>query len=148
MPPFEKLTTKAKNALQRSHELAMERGAEGCRKGIFFRDSVEKPAFKVRHLDGNLNQPYADFSPMMKDDALYFTSLKSNQTKEVNKKEVYSTYSRIYKSQKNGNEFTPGVNRRLLHHAALAIVSALTMTASNHSPESSAPVQRTRTFIP
>lgn len=86
-----------------------KREAEGCRKGIFFRDSVEKPAFKVRHLDGNLNQPYADFSPMMKDDALYFTSLKSNQTKEVNKKEVYSTYSRIYKSQKNGNEFTPGV---------------------------------------
>lgn len=28
MPPFEKLTTKAKNALQRSHELAMERGQD------------------------------------------------------------------------------------------------------------------------
>jgi ATP-dependent Clp protease ATP-binding subunit ClpB len=28
MPPFEKLTTKAKQALQRSHELAMERGQD------------------------------------------------------------------------------------------------------------------------
>ncbi len=28
MPPFERLTTKAKNALQRSHELAMERGQD------------------------------------------------------------------------------------------------------------------------
>ncbi len=66
----------------------------GCQKGIFFRDSVPAPAFKVKHLDANINQPYADFAPRLKDNALYYSSVKGD-----------NSFSRIYKAPKQGKTY-------------------------------------------
>jgi OOP family OmpA-OmpF porin len=73
------------------------REIEGCQKGIFFRDSVPNPAFKVKHLDASINQPLMDFSPKLKDNALYFSSVRSEQS-----------FARIYKSMKQGKNWSNG----------------------------------------
>ena len=71
----------------------------GCQKGIFYRDSVAAPAFKVKHLDANVNQPLADFAPRLRDNALYYSSLKGSDDK---------SFSRIYKAMKQGKTFGAG----------------------------------------
>jgi OOP family OmpA-OmpF porin len=71
----------------------------GCKKGIFFRDSVPAPAFRIKHLDANINQPLSDFGPRMKENALYYSSLRS-----VNG----TSYSRIFKSLKQGKAWVSG----------------------------------------
>ncbi len=73
------------------------REIEGCQKGIYFRDSVPNKAFKVKHLDANINQTGADFSPVLKgDNALYYASTTDN------------SFSRIMKSVKQGKEWGKG----------------------------------------
>jgi outer membrane protein OmpA-like peptidoglycan-associated protein len=68
----------------------------GCQKGIFFRDSVPSPAFKVKHLDGNINQPLADYSPVLKDGYLYFSSLRGDDA---------GSFARIYRAPKQGKDW-------------------------------------------
>lgn len=85
------------------------READGCRKGIFFRDSVPAPAYKVKHLGENINQPFTDLSPIQRGADLYYGSLISDKVIEVNKKEKLASYSHIYKSVRDGKEWTKGV---------------------------------------
>jgi len=68
----------------------------GSEKGIFFRDSVPAPAFKVRHLDANVNQPFADFAPRLRDNALYYSSQKGDST---------GSFSKIYKAPRQGKNY-------------------------------------------
>ncbi|MFN8309560.1 MAG: OmpA family protein [Chitinophagales bacterium] len=84
------------------------REIEGAQLGIHFRDSVAKPAFKVRHLDAVVNQPLTELSPVLHNGALYYGSLRSDNVIEVNGKEKLAAYSRIYKSMPNGKEWTAG----------------------------------------
>jgi outer membrane protein OmpA-like peptidoglycan-associated protein len=69
----------------------------GCQKGIFFRDSVANPAFKVKHLETGVNQPLADFAPRLRDNALYYSSQTSD-----------NSFSRIYKAIRQGKNFGAG----------------------------------------
>lgn len=71
----------------------------GCDRGIFFRDSVANPAFKVKHLDAGVNQPYADFAPRLRDNALYYSSVNGNDDK---------AFSKIYKAIKQGKTYSAG----------------------------------------
>ncbi|MBS1594192.1 MAG: OmpA family protein [Bacteroidetes bacterium] len=69
------------------------REAMGCDRGIFYRDSVTKRDFKVKHLDQSINQASSNFAPMAKDNALYFNSQKAD-------------HAIIYKSRKNGKSWS------------------------------------------
>ena len=71
----------------------------GCQKGVFFRDSVPDPAFKVKHLDTNINQSLADFGPKLKGNYLYYSSLKSDDA---------ASFARLYRSPKQGKEWGAG----------------------------------------
>gem|GEM_PF-1204698 len=71
----------------------------GCQKGIFFRDSVPSPAFKVKHLDGNVNQASADYAPRLKDNSLYYSAVKGDGA---------NVFSKIYKSQAQGKNYAAG----------------------------------------
>lgn len=70
------------------------REISGCEKGIFYRDSVQNPAYKVKHLEANINQSLADFAPRLRDNALYYSSQQSD-----------NSYSRIYKAIKQGKAY-------------------------------------------
>ncbi len=69
------------------------REAMGCDRGIFYRDSVTKRDFKVKHLDQSINQASSNFAAMPKDNALYFNSQKAE-------------HAIIYKSRKNGKAWS------------------------------------------
>jgi OOP family OmpA-OmpF porin len=87
-----------------------KREIEGSKRGIFYRDSVEKRAFVVKHMDANINQPYTDFSPILKgDDQMYFGSLKSDEViSEKKGMEKFAKYARIYKSVRSGVDWSKG----------------------------------------
>jgi outer membrane protein OmpA-like peptidoglycan-associated protein/tetratricopeptide (TPR) repeat protein len=87
-----------------------KREIEGARKGIYFRDSVDKREFEVKLLNANINQPFTDFGPVLKgDDAMYFASLKSDEVIPVKKGvEKFAKTAKIYKSVRNGSEWTKG----------------------------------------
>lgn len=84
------------------------REVEGNQLGIYYRDSVANPEFEVTALSANVNQPFEDFSPVVKGNALYYTSLKSNDATIVNKKERLASFGQIYKAVQQGNDFSKG----------------------------------------
>lgn len=74
------------------------REMQGCQKGIYYRDSVPVKSFKIKHLDANINQPLADFSPVLKSStSLYYGSMKDAQSP-----------THIFKSMKQGREWSKG----------------------------------------
>lgn len=75
------------------------RESQGCEKGIFFRDSVPNPAFKVKLLDANINQPSSDYSPKLRDGALYYSTMRGDSGHVL---------SRIFKSMKQGRGWANG----------------------------------------
>lgn len=66
----------------------------GSQKGIFFRDSIPNPTFKVKRLDANVNQPSANYAPRLRDNALYYSSQKGD-----------SFFSKIYRSPRLGKNW-------------------------------------------
>jgi outer membrane protein OmpA-like peptidoglycan-associated protein len=86
------------------------REVHGSLKGIFFRDSMPNPAFKVKRLDANVNQPSADYAPRLRDNILYYSSQKGD-----------SSFSKIYRSprlEKNWGAVEPlsdNINAAGLH---------------------------------
>jgi OOP family OmpA-OmpF porin len=69
----------------------------GCQKGIFYRDSVPNRDFKVSHLDNNINQPLGDFAPRLRDNDLYYSSQRAD-----------NSFSRIYKAIRHGKNYGAG----------------------------------------
>lgn len=84
------------------------REVEGNQLGIYYRDSVANPEFEVTALSANINQPFEDFSPVVKGNALYYTALKSNDVTVVDKKEKLASFGQIYKAVQQGNDFSKG----------------------------------------
>ena len=66
----------------------------GSQKGIFFRDSLPNPAFRVKQLDANVNQASYDNAPRLRDNTLYFSSQKDG-----------NSLSRIYRSVRDGKNW-------------------------------------------
>lgn len=88
---FKKLAGESDEAVELKKRATRE--MMGCDKGIYYRDSVTKRDFKVKHLDAMINQSSANFAPAPKDKALYFNSQKGAN-------------AIIYKSMKNGKSWT------------------------------------------
>jgi OOP family OmpA-OmpF porin len=88
---FKKLAGESDEAVELKKRATRE--AMGCDRGIFFRDSVSKRDFKVKHLDAMINQSSANFAPATKDKTLYFNSQKGAN-------------AILYKSTKNGKSWT------------------------------------------
>lgn len=97
-----KYAPKKDNEVNNELKRRARREAEGCRRAIYFRDSVSVPPFSAQHLDANINQPFTEFSPVLKgDDVMYYSALRSDKTVKVKKsKDIYSSFARIYKSVK------------------------------------------------
>jgi outer membrane protein OmpA-like peptidoglycan-associated protein/tetratricopeptide (TPR) repeat protein len=102
-----KYAPKKDNEVNNELKRRARREAEGCRRAIFFRDSVETPPFTSKLMSSNINQSFTEFSPVLKgDDVMYFSSLRSDKTVEVKKsKDIYSSFARIYKSVKVNGEW-------------------------------------------
>jgi len=80
------------------------REEEGCDLGIKLRDDKTFHETKISHLDNNINQPFTDYAPVIKDDrTLYFSTWLSDSVILRGKREKYSTFSRIYSSKRLGN---------------------------------------------
>ncbi len=77
---------------------------QGCDLAISFRDSKDLRTYKTQLLSADINQPFTDFSPFLKDpNTFYFGSWVSDKMVLENKREKYATFSRIYKAIKKGN---------------------------------------------
>ncbi len=76
----------------------------GCDLGIKLRDDKTFRETRVSHLDTNVNQPFTDYAPVIKDDrTLYFSAWVSDSVILKGKREKYSTFSRLYSSKRLGN---------------------------------------------
>ena len=90
------------------------RESKGCDLGIKYRDDKTYNEMKLTHLDNNINQPFTDYSPVLKDpNTLYYGSWVSDKVILTGKREKYATFSRIYVSKKSGGtwnkaELVPG----------------------------------------
>jgi outer membrane protein OmpA-like peptidoglycan-associated protein/tetratricopeptide (TPR) repeat protein len=92
----------------------------GAQKGIFYRDSVDKRDFKVKHLDATINQSSGNFAPVVKDQALYFNSMKGENAV-------------IYKSLKNGKNFSKAEDLSADINVADANVTGATFSADGNT---------------
>jgi len=84
---------------EEGEEIAKLRGrasgeVSGSRWGIFFRDSVPNPIFRVKPLDTSMDRPLAAYAPRLRDNVLYFSVQKSD-----------SSFSRIYRSPRQGKSW-------------------------------------------
>ena len=78
--------------------------SQGCDLGIKFRDDKTFKDIKVVHLDTNINQPFTDYAPVLKDPkTLYFSAVISDQVILTGKREKFATFSRIYSAKKNSD---------------------------------------------
>ena len=93
---FRKLAGESDEAVEMKKHATRE--MQGCQKGIYYRDSVPVKAFRVKHLDDKINQPLADFSPVLKNNtSLYYGSMKDAQSP-----------THIFKSIRQSKEWTRG----------------------------------------
>ena len=77
---------------------------QGCDLGIKFRDDKTFKDIKVVHLDTNVNQPFTDYAPVLKDPkTLYFSAVISDKVVLTGKREKFGTFSRIYTAKKNSD---------------------------------------------
>jgi outer membrane protein OmpA-like peptidoglycan-associated protein/tetratricopeptide (TPR) repeat protein len=82
---------------------------KGAELAIYQRDSVTKRDFRVDVMDANINQPYDDNAPVLKDaNSLYYTSRPSDKMVEVNKQMRYESASKIYIAKKVGKTWNKG----------------------------------------
>lgn len=80
------------------------RESKGCDLGIQYRDDKTYHEIKLTHLDNNINQPFTDYSPVLRDpNTLYYGSWVSDKVILTGKREKYATFSRIYVSKRSGN---------------------------------------------
>ena len=77
---------------------------QGCDLGIKLRDDHTFRETKLVHLDTNVNQPFTDYAPVLKDPkTLYFSAVISDKVVLTGKREKFATFSRIYTAQKNSD---------------------------------------------
>ncbi len=76
----------------------------GCDLGIKFRDDKTFKETKLVHLDTNVNQPFTDYAPVLRDPTtLYFSAVVSDKVILTGKREKFATFSRIYSAKKNSD---------------------------------------------
>lgn len=86
------------------------REAQGCDTALAMLASTDMKEFKVRHLGENINQPFTDYAPVLKDEnTMYYGSWVSDRVILENKREKYADYSRIYMAKRNGNKWAKAV---------------------------------------
>ena len=86
----------------------------GCDLGIKLRDDKTFKDVKAVHLDTNVNQPFTDYAPVLKDPkTLYFSAVISDKVILTGKREKFATFSRIYSAQKNSD--STWTKKELLH---------------------------------
>lgn len=79
------------------------REIKGAELAIYQRDSVLKRDYRVDIMDANVNQPYDDNAPVLKDaNTLYFSSRTSDKMVEVNKQMRYENAAKIFVAKKVG----------------------------------------------
>ena len=77
---------------------------QGCDLGIKLRDDKTFKDVKAVHLDTNVNQPFTDYAPVLKDPkTLYFSAVISDKVILTGKREKFATFSRIYTAKKNSD---------------------------------------------
>ena len=77
---------------------------QGCDLGIKLRDDKTYKEIKAVHLDTNVNQPFTDYAPVLKDPkTLYFSAVISDKVILTGKREKFATFSRIYQAKKNSD---------------------------------------------
>ncbi len=90
--------------------------SQGCDLGIKWRDDKTFKDIKVVHLDTNVNQPFTDYAPVLKDPkTLYFSAVISDKVILTGKREKFATFSRIYTAKKNSD--STWTNKELLRGA-------------------------------
>ena len=88
--------------------------SQGCDLGIKFRDDKTFKDVKVVHLDTNVNQPFTDYAPVLKDSkTLYFSAVVSDKVILTGKREKFATFSRMYSAKKNSD--STWTKKELLH---------------------------------
>lgn len=85
------------------------REAQGCDLGLQLQANTDMPAFKVEHLNEKINQPFTDYAPILaSDNQLYYGSWISDSVMLDGKREKYAVFSRIYQSNRTGNDWSEG----------------------------------------
>ena len=103
----------------------------GCDLGIKLRDDKTFKETKLVHLDTNVNQPFTDYAPVLKDPkTLYFSAVISDKVILTGKREKFATFSRIYSASKNSDstwtkkEILPGEVNTIAYHVGNPTFSA------------------------
>jgi outer membrane protein OmpA-like peptidoglycan-associated protein/tetratricopeptide (TPR) repeat protein len=104
---FELFNRYAKNAIGVDAWIKKaSREMEGCDLGIKMRDDKTFKDIKVTHLDNNVNQPFTDYAPVLRDPrTVVFSAIVSDNVVLTGKREKYATFSRIYTSKKTGDNW-------------------------------------------
>lgn len=104
---------------------------EGCDLGIKLRDDKTFKETKLVHLDTNVNQPFTDYAPVLKDSkTLYFSAVISDKVILTGKREKFATFSRIYSAHKNSDstwtqkQILPGEVNTIAYHVGNPTFSA------------------------
>lgn len=104
---------------------------QGCDLGIKFRDDHTYRETKLVHLDTNVNQPFTDYAPVLKDPkTLYFSAVVSDKVILTGKREKFATFSRIYTAKKNSDstwtqkQLLPGEVNTIAYHVGNPTFSA------------------------
>ncbi|GIV34129.1 MAG: cell envelope biogenesis protein OmpA [Chitinophagales bacterium] len=88
------------------HELA-QKHISGCELA---KNQMENPVrVEITHLDEHINNPFTDYAPQQAGDALYFSSIRSDSVLDVLKLKGIDYYSKIYRSSRNGDSWSPAV---------------------------------------
>lgn len=78
----------------------------GCDLGMKMLADKSFKEIRLSHLDTNINQPFTDYSPTLKDpNTLYFGAWTSDQLVLVGKREKHAIFSRIFVSKKTGDKW-------------------------------------------
>ena len=129
---FEQFNETYKNAPDLTNvrkKVSMEE--EGCDLGIKLRDDKTFKETKLVHLDTNVNQPFTDYAPVLKDSkTLYFSAVISDKVILTGKREKFATFSRIYSAHKNSDstwtqkQILPGEVNTIAYHVGNPTFSA------------------------
>jgi outer membrane protein OmpA-like peptidoglycan-associated protein len=103
----------------------------GCDLGIKFRDDKTFKETRLVHLDTNVNQPFTDYAPVLKDPhTLYFSAVVSDKVILTGKREKFATFSRMYSAKKNSDsswtqkQILPGEVNTVAYHVGNPTFSA------------------------
>lgn len=86
------------------------REIQGCDSGLAQLAITDMREFKATHLNENINQPFTDYAPVLKDEnTIYYGSWVSDRVILENRREKYADFSRIYTAKRNGKMWEKAV---------------------------------------